>query len=460
MKRLRIWLSNFTLIQQFLTIVFFTGAFLLFFVFTFLNRNIDAFVNSQMYVFIHRSQNEYLETRSFSSESNVLHFVYNTQSGRYLNSVSDQYELILRQIDPDPEGGKIDSSFESGNMTIVYSIISFGDNNENRLISIVKNNFRDEFRSALSNSIINITFYVFFALIGLIIIWVFSLIRPLDQIISYINKIKAGEKATLNVNRYDEIGEVAEALVSMNQELSEQQHIRDEMIQNISHDLKTPIATIKSYSESIKDGIYPYDTLEKSVDVIIENADRLEKKVYSLITYNKMGYLVDNNEGILNLEMAPLIQKAILAASVIRNDVKIITELDEKVLFHGDEEPWRVVIENLLDNALRYAKHKIVITLENNLLEVYNDGENIESDRLDKLFKPYEKGNKGKFGLGLSIVKKVVETYGYNITGENLNDGVVFRIYSSRKMQKAPKKKKKEAVKDKDIQKEKSIIES
>ena len=282
----------------------------------------------------------------------------------------------------------------------------------------------------------------------------------MDQIISYINKIKAGEKATLNVNRYDEIGEVAEALVSMNQELSEQQHIRDEMIQNISHDLKTPIATIKSYSESIKDGIYPYDTLEKSVDVIIENADRLEKKVYSLITYNKMGYLVDNNEGILNLEMAPLIQKAILAASVIRNDVKIVTELDEKVLFHGDEEPWRVVIENLLDNALRYAKHKIVITLENNLLEVYNDGENIESDRLDKLFKPYEKGNKGKFGLGLSIVKKVVETYGYNITGENLNDGVVFRIYSSRKMKKAPKKKKKEAVKDKDIQKEKSIIES
>ena len=60
---------------------------------------------------------------------------------------------------------------------------------------------------------------------------------------------------------------------------------------------------------------------------------------------------------------------------------------------------------------------------------------------LDKLFKPYEKGNKGKFGLGLSIVKKVVETYGYNVTGENLNDGVVFRIYTTRKMKKAPKKK-------------------
>jgi two-component system sensor histidine kinase CssS len=370
-----------------------------------------------------------------------MHFVYNADSGRYLNSLGDNYGDILAHIDPEPKGGTIDSSFEHDGNTIVYSIVTFGDKDEYRLISIIKNNFRDEFRSALSNSVINITFYVFFGLIGLIVIWIFSLIRPLDQIISYINRIKAGEKASLNVHRYDEIGEMAEALVSMNEELSEQQHIRDEMIQNISHDLKTPIATIKSYSESIKDGIYPYDTLEKSVDVIIENADRLEKKVYSLITYNKMGYLVDNDPNILNLEMTPVIQKAILAASVIRSDVKIITELDEDVYFHGEEEPWRVVIENLLDNALRYASSRIVITLQDGLLEVYNDGENLEADRLDKLFKPYEKGTKGKFGLGLSIVKKVVETYGYNVTGENLADGVVFRIYTTRKMKKAPKKK-------------------
>ena len=439
MKRLRIWLSNFTLIQQFLTIVLFTISFLLFFIFSYLNRNIDSFVNNQMYVFIHRSQNEYLETRNTPSESNVLHFVYNVESKRYLNNVPEEYRSMLQEIDPDPEGGKIDSSFSYGSNSIVYSIISF--DNDYRLISIIKNNFREEFRSALSNGVINVTLYVVFGLIGLIILWVSSLIRPLDLIRDYINKIKNNEKAELNLNRYDEIGEVAEALVSMNEELSEQQHIRDEMIQNISHDLKTPIATIKSYSESIKDGIYPYDTLEKSVDVIIENADRLEKKVYSLITYNKMGYLVDNNDNILNLEMAPIIQKAILAAEVIRNDIEIITDLDEDVAFHGDEEPWRVVIENLIDNALRYAKSKIIISLKDNLLEVYNDGENIEQERLDKLFKPYEKGNKGKFGLGLSIVKKVTETYGYSVTGENMNDGVIFRVFTSKKMKKPSKKK-------------------
>ena len=439
MKRIRIWLSSFTLIQQFLTIVLITISVLVFFIFSYLNTNIDRFVNAQMYNYIHRSQDEYLETRSNLNESNVVHFVYNNVSNRFLNIVPSEYHEFLQNIDKNPSENKVDSSYISDNTSIVYSITKFDE--DYSLISIIKNNFKDEFRSALFSGVVNTTLYVVSGLILFILVWVISLIRPLDLIINYINKIRNGEKATLNINRYDEIGEVAEALVNMNEELSQQKRIRDEMVQNISHDLKTPIATIKSYSESIKDGVFPYDTLEKSVDVIIENADRLEKKVYSLITYNKMGYLQDSGDNYLNVQMEPIIQKAILAAQVLRNDIVIETDIDSSVYFHGEEESWRVVIENLLDNSLRYASSKIKIVLKPNLLEVYNDGPAIEKDRLDKLFKPYEKGNKGKFGLGLSIVKKVVETYGYTVVGENMSDGVVFRIYTSKKMKKMPKKR-------------------
>ena len=439
MKRIRIWLSNFTLIQQFLAIVLFTGAVLLFFIFTYLNRNIDTFVNSQMYVYIHRSQNEYLETRIYQNDSNVIQFVYNAKSDKYLNNISD-YENLLSNIDPESADKQVDSSFTYNENTIVYSIVPFDE--DFRLVSIVKNNFREEFRNALSSGVINMTFYVIFALIFLIVLWILSLIRPLDSITDYINRIRNGEKATMKVQRYDEIGRVAEAIVEMNDELAKQQHIRDEMIQNISHDLKTPIATIKSYSESIKDGVYPYGTLEKSADVIIENASRLEKKVYSLITYNKLGYLEDKDEGILNLRMAPIINKTIMASEALRKEIVFETNIDEDVYFHGEEEAWMVVIENIIDNALRYAKSVIKVDLSDNLLEIYNDGEPIEKDRLDKLFKPYEKGNKGKFGLGLSIVKRVTETYGYTVTGENMSDGVVFRIYTTKKMKKLPKKRK------------------
>ena len=78
---------------------------------------------------------------------------------------------------------------------------------------------------------------------------------------------------------------------------------------------------------------------------------------------------------------------------------QITTHL-EKIYFHGEEDPWRVVVENLLDNSIRYATHEIVITLNEKELTVANDGPLMSEERLNKLFKPYEKGTDGKFGLG------------------------------------------------------------
>ena len=443
MKRIRIWLSNFTLLQQFLSIGFITVAILTFFIISFLSKNIDNFVNSQMYSYIHRAQTSYIqssESNHLYEDTNILHFVYSVKSNRYLTKISPEQSDIVKQINPIIDNTIYDGSFEYNNSNIVYSVTKFTD--EYNLVSIIRNDYRNEFRNALISGVISVTIYVVIGIIALIMLWVVSLISPLNSIRNYIIKIKNGEPAKLNIERHDEIGEVAESLVSMNEELSKQQHIRDEMIQNISHDLKTPIATIKSYSESINDGIYPYGTLEKSVDVIIEHANRLEKKVYSLITYNKLGYLNDNAQEGLNLEMAPIIQKVILSAQLLRSDVSIETNINDKVCFHGEEESWRVVVENLLDNALRYAKTKVTINLNDNLLEVINDGEQMSQDRIEKLFKPYEKGTKGNFGLGLSIVKKVCETYGYTVLGENLDNGVVFRIYTTKKMKKPSKKKK------------------
>lgn len=145
----------------------------------------------------------------------------------------------------------------------------------------------------LENSLINSVVYITVIVVGfffiIMMMWVLTLIHPLNQIRNYIERVKVGKDATLRVNRRDEIGELADALVSMREELRKQEKTKEEMIHNISHDLKTPIATIKSYGESIKDGIYPYETLEKSVDVIIENANRLEQKVHSLLFMNRDG---------------------------------------------------------------------------------------------------------------------------------------------------------------------------
>ena len=438
MKRIKIWLKSFSLIQQFVGVVLLTIFIFTVFVFSFLQNNINSFINNQMISYLHRYEDHYVSSENYNfsySDTNVSSYVYSRRSNAYLNRFTLEEATILSRINPITEEG-YSGVLAIDEINYVYSVKPFGSG-EFALVSILSNAYVEEFKTALTQSVINVAVFVCVGLFVFFLIWVATLISPLKTIRNYIDKIKFGTKESLNIKRNDEIGEVAEAIVSMNEELNKQQSIREEMVQNISHDLKTPIAIIKSYSESIKDGIYPYDTLEKSVDVIIENANRLEKKAYNLNTFNKLGYLVDSDNEVF---MAPIIQKVILATEAIRNEISIETEIDNKVVFHGEEEPWRIVIENLLDNSLRYAKTKVVIKLSKNMLEVFNDGELMSKERMEKLFKPYEKGTKGNFGLGLSIVKRVCDTYGYQVLGENMNDGVIFRVYTN-KTHKKPNKK-------------------
>lgn len=426
MKKIRIWLNSLNLVQQFIGVAFLTVAFFIIFFSGVIDKQIDKFVNNQMYSTIHEAQSEYISYYNLNNipvGSGVTHYIYSENHNAYIGQIEEKDKDVIIRIDAK-------KSAHDGYIVLDNSIYNYStrDYGNNKLVSFIDPVVRSNYKKSLTETVVNSSVMIIAGLFIFFLIWIASLITPLNQIKSHIEKLKNGEETELNISRHDEIGEVAEAIVNMNEELEKQNRIKEEMIQNISHDLKTPIATIKSYSESIKDGIYPYGTLEKSVDVISEHADRLEKKVYSLITFNKIGYLQDVDES-KKVLMSDIINKSIMSCEVLRNDIEIIKNIDENIYFHGEEEPWRVVVENLLDNALRYAKEKVYINLNNDLLEVINDGEPIEKDRLDKLFKPYEKGTKGKFGLGLSIVKKVTETYGYNVTGENNDVGVVFRVW-------------------------------
>ena len=115
----------------------------------------------------------------------------------------------------------------------------------------------------------------------------------------------------------------------------------------------------------------------------------------------------------------------------MKPDLHLETELED-VQFDGDEEHWRVAIENIIENASRYAKSVIKITLKEDYLEIYNDGENIDEATLPYLFDPYVKGVKGQFGLGLSIVSKISSMFQYSVTAKNHDVGVSF-IFQKKK---------------------------
>src|SRR5699024_6906875 len=125
--------------------------------------------------------------------------------------------------------------------------------------------------------------------------------------------------------------------------------------------------------------------------------------------------------------LEPVLGQVILSIKQIRPEIEIHSQV-EGDMFYGQEEPWRVVIENLMDNAIRYAKTKVEIVLKDHYLSVYNDGEKVSKKRLESFFKAYEMGDKGQFGLGLAIVNRVVSNYKYKIHASNQEEGIIFII--------------------------------
>lgn len=220
---------------------------------------------------------------------------------------------------------------------------------------------------------------------------------------------------------FDEITDLAHTIEKMRREIESSDNIKQEMLQNISHDFKTPIAVIRSYAEAIADGI----SEPQEAEIVIKQADLLNQKVKQLLELNKLEYLKDPSHFEV-VKIKDLIGN-IVDQQKYRTHVDIKTDLDDSTYF-ATKENLITVFNNILDNALRYAKKEIKITLKQKRLTFYNDGEPISERFIEQLFKPYEKGDKGQFGLGMSIVQKTCEHFNLTLSVRNVDPGVEFII--------------------------------
>lgn len=232
---------------------------------------------------------------------------------------------------------------------------------------------------------------------------------------------KNNYRVPIMMEGFDEITDLAHTIEKMRREIESSDNIKQEMLQNISHDFKTPIAVIRSYAEAIVDGI----SEPNEAEIVIKQADLLNQKVKQLLELNKLEYLKDPS----HFEVVKLKEliKSIVDQQKYRTHVDIKTDLDDSTYF-ATKENLMTVFNNILDNALRYAKTEIKITLKQKRLTFYNDGEPISERFIEQLFKPYEKGDKGQFGLGMSIVQKTCEHFNLTLSVRNVDPGVEFII--------------------------------
>ena len=335
------------------------------------------------------------------------------------------------------------------NITRLLSKLDFSNDNgkfkyRNHWYYYVTGISNDKVRIALTNDsyigkMKREIFLIIFEVVGVSFVLVsFFVVMWSNGLVSRIKRIKHkidnmnNDKLEIDIDtRYnDELSTLERAVKDMHKYLKEQEEYKNQMYQNISHDFKTPITVMKSYIEAEEDGIEQRDVVNK---VLKEQLQKLEIKVHSLLYLNKLNYFQEKKEMLKGTyDVSIVIYEAVKKFQTSRPDVEFVLDIDKKnVVFRGSADMWEAIIDNILNNFMRYAKKKVKITVRKQKIILYNDGENIDENVLHNIFTPYEKGLKGVFGLGLSIVKKTLHLLNYDIIIENVKNGVKFTIYES-----------------------------
>ncbi len=216
--------------------------------------------------------------------------------------------------------------------------------------------------------------------------------------------------------------------------------MRKEFLSNVSHELKTPIALIQGYAEGLKEGVNDdVESREFYCDVIIDEASKMNSMVKKLLTLNQLEF---GNE-VVNMErfdIAALVKNYIASAQILIRQKGITVRMEDygPIYVWGDEFRVEEVFMNYFTNGINYALGEKIIDVRIRLegqrirVSVYNTGNPIPQDCIEHIWEKFYKVDKartreyGGSGIGLSIVKAIMESMNQQYGVVNYDDGVEF----------------------------------
>lgn len=221
----------------------------------------------------------------------------------------------------------------------------------------------------------------------------------------------------------------------------ELENMRTEFLGNVSHELKTPIALIQGYAEGLKEGIADDDVESRDYycDVIIDEANKMNQMVKNLLTLNQLEF--GNDDPIFErFDIVELISGVIQSLAIMaeQSEVKINFRHKGAVYVWADEFKTEQVVRNYLTNALHYAMYDKIVDVritesESSVrISVFNTGNPIPEEDLPHLWDKFYKVDKartreyGGNGIGLSIVKAIMNSFHKEFGVQNYENGVKF----------------------------------
>ena len=214
--------------------------------------------------------------------------------------------------------------------------------------------------------------------------------------------------------------------------------------ENASHDLRTPLTVIQGYADAVQAGVV---SPEEGGAAIITQGERMSHLVEEILMLSR----IDAGERELNLETVDLRDLLVEATSQLRHAAqaqqkRIVMQLPEvKVMRRVDVGAMLRAIQNILDNAVRYARTTITVRLWTDRLHTHitiaDDGAGIPESELHQVFERYYRGSGGHNGIGLSLAQELVMLHGGRVTASN-DGGACFDITLPRRLRLMPRKTK------------------
>lgn len=325
--------------------------------------------------------------------------------------------------------GKVGGMFDEIALTVGYPITLRGKLVGGifmcKSISVMKEAAKD-----INNVVMGLT--VPAVLLSFLLIYFFTknLVKPLTEM-NEAAKIIADGNFERRIEYYanDEIGQLAESFNDMAKSLEESEKNRREFIANISHDLRSPLTSIQGFIGAIADGTIPPEKEKKYFNIILEETGRLSKLANDMVDLSRAEAgatviekcIFDINDLIrdsLDSMEHRFRQKNIKASVVFADEV---TEVN------ADPNKIQRVMQNLLDNAVKFTSEGGDITVETSIkndkvyVSVKDTGIGIKNEEKKKVFERFFKADSSRgldktgVGLGLSIVKEFVKAHGETI---------------------------------------------
>lgn len=318
-----------------------------------------------------------------------------------------------------------------------------------------------DFYSSTANSTTRYVSFVACFTFALILLVVYLCLHHLTAPLVEMNEITK-DMARMNFERKlpdlgtNEIGQLAESINTLSESLDETlrdlneknkqlesdieherrlEQIRRQFVSNASHELKTPIAIIQGYAEGIKSGMDPVEYSGVIVDETVK-MNRLVCDMLELSHYESGSIPLDVTE----FSVAELVNDTLSSYRMLAEERGITLMFDGQadVLVRGDADKLATCLGNYVSNALSHASGEKIVRVTSSVsggrasVTVFNTGSHVSDEDAPNIWNSFYRADKahsreeGRFGLGLSIVRAIIEAHGTDCRFRNVDGGVEF----------------------------------